>query len=299
MKIETYSVEKENIKKNKTIALVSDMHLGYKINNRHYNDLMDNIDQIKPDYITLVGDYFFGFGKYNFDYPKSRELLKFYLESLKDYAPVIMSLGNHDLSRKNENELRYSFSNLAEYDIYPLDNTNIIIDEYNFFGYFPPRKHFPIDDLTKKKEKIIIDDLKSFEEFQPHKDKVNILLSHLPNIVLNDSIQRKIPELKNYDVILSGHAHNGYLRLPVEKSLVKLSDNLKKIKKLENYKEQLEAIKYYGFCESIVNDIPFIRKVNRGIHDINGSKLIISKGSNITHGHNESYVTEVKLVRKK
>lgn len=299
MKIEKYIIENNKIQNDKTIALISDMHLGNKLNTRHYNNVIDRIDLINPDYITLVGDYFFGFGKYNFMYPESRKLLLYYLDSLKEFAPVIMSLGNHDLSRLHEQELRESFKKLSHNGVYPLDNSNIIIDDFNFFGYFPPRKHFPIDDLTKKKEDIIIDDLKSLNDFQPIEDKINILLSHLPNLVLNDNIQKNIEELKLYDVILSGHAHNGYLRLPVENALIKLSDNLQKIKILENYKEQLEALKYYGFCESIVNEIPFVRKINRGIHDINGSNLVVSKGANITHGHSESYITEINLVRKK
>jgi len=209
------------------------------------------------------------------------KLLNDLIDRLKNIAPVIMVLGNHDLSIKEDLELRSLFKKLKRKNVYPLDNESIEFDDIRFSGFYPIRKAYAISHITNKKVNMIIDDWNKYN-LEINKDKFNILCHHIPYTIFDKRVQEKASTIYDYDLILSGHAHNGWLSPKQEDKLNKRID--KKLKDItdEDERKIINDKRYGGFCESISNKPPFRRKYCRGIHEINNTKLIISKG--ITSG---------------
>ena len=132
MKTETYVVENKKLQSDQTLAVISDLHLKDKVDLYYYACMLGAIEGIRPDYIALVGDYFHGLtGKYSFEDPESREHLKLYLHSLREIAPVVMSLGNHDVQRKHDKEKR-EFKTLKSDAVFK----NVIYNHKDIFIWF-------------------------------------------------------------------------------------------------------------------------------------------------------------------
>jgi len=260
--IEKYNLKTNKIKRNIEIALISDIHYMDSMADDYNHTIINKIKELKPNYIVLGGDYFCGFGNFSFINESSMNCLKELLDGLKNIAPVIMMLGNHDLSIKQDSELREAYKKLKDKDIYPLDNETLELDNITFTSFFAHRKSYACSRIMKKKLKIIIEDWYKYN-FKINKNKYNVLLHHLPDTILDDTIKAKIPDIYKYDLVLSGHAHNGCYS-PKRESKLKEKD------------------KYIGFCESPINRPMFVRKVCRGMHNVNGTKLVISRG--ITSG---------------
>lgn len=298
MKTETYVVDNSKLQSDQTLAVISDLHLKEDVDLYYYACMLGAVDGIKPDYIALVGDYFNGaFGKHSFENPESREHLKLYLHSLREIAPVVMSLGNDDVQRIHDKEKRKEyFKSLEERDIYPLDNESVVLGDFNFMGYMPPKKNYPVGHISRYKENRIIEDMDTVN-FDIKKDKMNVLLSHLPNIIMDEYIAQRMPELYKYDLILSGHFHGGLNELQ-EQKLNRMIDKLQYKKSLKFCKDFLEKLRYAGFIHSHINPIPKVSVTTRGMHMVNGTPLIISRGANKTEGLDDTYVTKVRCIQK-
>ncbi|MDD3187540.1 MAG: metallophosphoesterase [Bacilli bacterium] len=304
---EQYCLKSEKVKKNIIIALIADLHY---IGTTEYStniDIMKAVLNMKPNYICICGDFFGGFGTNNFENKKVMNILLDLLEKLKKIAPVILSLGNHDLTIRKDKELRKLFKQLKSENIYPLDNESVEFEDCLFSGFYASRKSYAISKISKRKSKMIVKDWNK-SDFKPSKNKYNILCHHLPDTLYNKTIKDNISNLFDYDIVLSGHTHNGSLSEKyIEKRNQKIDNKILKAKS-DKIRVQLEKKKYYGFCESIINFPPFLRKVSRGMHYVNGTNLIISKG--ITSGikfiikdkivfdiskNFPSYITQIKI----
>ena len=151
-------IEEFNVYTNKTsditLTLISDMHLSRNKKNVDIKDITDAVKKTDPGYIIITGDYFSGHKTKSFMDKEEKELLLEYLYELRKIAPIIMSLGNHDIKIENEEELRKEFLKLEDIDIHPVDRTKTFVDEerkINFIGYMQPKKAYSICDLTNKK----------------------------------------------------------------------------------------------------------------------------------------------------
>jgi predicted MPP superfamily phosphohydrolase len=308
--IEKHVLESDKINKSIKIALLTDLHIIDETPQTFNDSIIGAVKKVSPDYICLVGDYFCGHGKYNFNSPLSKKLINSLLHELGKIAPVILSLGNHDLTIPKEEELRKAFRALKGKNIYPLDNESTEFSNINFSGFYPRRKSYAIAKISSKKVRMIIDDWHQ-ANLTSHKDKLSILCHHIPDTVLDKRIQQEAKSLYNYDLILSGHAHNGWLSpKQEERREQKINKKISKIVNNEEKLKRLEAKKYHGFCESFYSMPPFIRKISRGKHEVNGTNMIISKG--ITSGlkfaignkfmigifTGFSYVTEIEIKPK-
>lgn len=278
---ENYVLKTNKVKKNIKILLISDIHYMDGLATEYNKTIIYKSKEIAPNYIVLGGDYFCGNGQFNLLKESSLECLKELIDGLKKVCPVIMILGNHDLSIKQDKEMREKFRSLKEKNVYPLDNDTIEFKDIRFDGFFANRKSYAISKISDKKRNIIIDDWNKLN-FVINKEKYNILCHHIPDTIFDKNIQKKAPTMYNYDLVLSGHTHNGWLSPNQE---IRLSEKIndKMLNTTDKKKKQeLEIKKYRGFCESIKNNPPFVRTYCRGIHEVNGTKLIISKG--ITSG---------------
>ena len=156
---------------------------------------------------------------------------------------------------------------------------------------------YPIDRIVRRKERMIVKDINKYN-FEIQDDKMNILLSHLPNILFDKYIMKKCPQIYQYDLVLSGHFHGGFTE-EQEACLNKTIDRLEEIKLLKKHKEYLESLRYAGYIEISLNPIPCLAKTTRGMHEVGGTTMIISRGAKTKHGLDDAYVTEVKLQKTK
>lgn len=304
--IEKYKINNSKIKKDIKISFITDIHYMDSIADGYNNKIIEQVKKMNPNYIVLGGDYFCGLGQFTFKVKSSMDCLRHLLSGLSKLAPVILILGNHDLSIKEDQVLRQEFLKLKSKNIYPLDNDSILFDDIKFSGFFANRKSYAISKISSKKVKIIIDDFNKCN-FKIAENKCNIFLHHIPDTIFDERVKENLKEIYKYDLILSGHAHNGWMSLEKEqkiKAKIEQEQNTKK-------RQKLELKSYQGFCESILNNPPFVRKYARGIHDVDGTKIIISKGITtglkwgignkllINTNKEYSYITEIDIKAKK
>ncbi len=304
-------IEEFNVFTNKiddiTLALISDLHLSKTKENIDLIKLAETIRRIKPTYIVIAGDYFAGHKTMSFLDPVERKMLLEYLHELRKIAPIVMSLGNHDIKIENEEELRKEFLNIEEDDIHPVDREKTFVDKnlrINFIGYMQPKVAYSICDLTKKKREIILVDMKKYIPQSIIPGYYNIGLIHTPIVVRDEYLLSHGSPIKDLDLILSGHHHNGLVNYKTVDRLNKLSERLQR--HYPKHKDTFEKIKYMGYCESIVNKpIPFINFYARGMHIFGGVPTIISKGvgsigaaGSKRDDVNNQVVTKIKITSK-
>ena len=90
-----------------------------------------------------------------------------------------------------------------------LDNKKYSDGEIAFYGYTLPYDYYNNPNGFEYEGELIRDfqaNMPSIEE-----GTYNILLCHSPMRILNDDVINGIPSLKNTDIVLSGHMHNGML----------------------------------------------------------------------------------------
>lgn len=305
--IEKHILESKKINNKIKIVLITDIHVMDETPKTYIDNIIKATKKVSPNYICLVGDYFSGYGQYNFNNPLSMKLINELLNELSKISPVIISLGNHDLTIKKEEELRKTFRTLKDKNIYPLDNESIEFNDIFFSGFYPRRKSYAISNIYNRKANMIIEDWNK-SKLKSHKDKLSILCHHLPNTVLNKKIQQEAKSILNYDIVLSGHAHNGWLSPMQEKRIEEqINKKISKIKNNDKKIKKLEEKKFHGYCESILSFPPFVRRISRGKHNIKGTNLIISRGitcgtklivgskliMNLFSGY--SYITEIDI----
>ncbi len=168
------------------IALLSDMHFPRE--NKNLTAAVDFLKELSPDIIAVTGDAF--------DASASKEDLikvdEFY-NKLTSFSQVYAVIGNHeigsplltdyvDLCKNNAVNLL-----LDEFVTLNLKGKNILIAGVKD-GKIPSEKNLP--DVTESKLNA----------------DVSLLLAHRPELIKDYAYY-------NFDVVLSGHAHGGQVRL--------------------------------------------------------------------------------------
>lgn len=189
MKKTVYNVE-AGIDKGITIAHLSDLH-GKKC-----DGLVCEVKQTNPDIIAITGD----FGKdWDASAPESLRILSF----LSKIAPTFYSLGNHEIGFTEEDKRKISETGTVVLDDSSAEACGVKIggltsgfirsstgngkDNPHLFDTAPPNEAW----------------LDEFEREEGYK----ILLCHHPEYYHKYLRNRKI------DLVLSGHAHGGQVRL--------------------------------------------------------------------------------------
>lgn len=172
---------------NYRILNLCDIHLGQWINPEYLDDLIDYVNTLNYDLVTLTGDYF----SYILDgYDAALEKSFKKLESTDGKFGV---LGNHD-HWMDADKIRQIFKNS---DIHDLSNNAVTLirgnDKLNLAG---------VDSYT-----VCADDLdKVLTKLE--KNTPTILLAHEPDFALQSYQTGKI------DFQLSGHSHGGQFIIP-------------------------------------------------------------------------------------
>ena len=185
-----------NIKSNlnKKICLISDLHYSDRRDIERLYKVLDNIKNIKPNYICITGDMIDKSKIYD------EEIFINWLKKLSRICKVIISIGNHEFYIDKQHkifELNKSFfkkiSNIK--NVYLLDNKSLIIDGIRFIGLTLPIEFYY--DQYKSIDTLL-------DKFKLDKKYYNILLCHSPINVLNQDFNNK-----NIDLVLCGHMHGG------------------------------------------------------------------------------------------
>lgn len=139
------------------------------------------------------------------------EQLEFFLSSLGNVAPTIVSKGNHDLFLNSDEAIK-AFKNLSKIkNVFPLDNEQITIKGINYTGFSQRASAYRLKNYGHKANNMFIEDFTS-NNFCFDPNTINILLNHSPiEIASNESLKELSDMFKAITLIASGHQHNGFI----------------------------------------------------------------------------------------
>lgn len=229
LQVSNYVITSDKIPKefnNYKIVQISDFH-NTKSKKLH-NSLVKEISNIKPNIIVITGDFI---DANKTDINTSINFIK----KIKDIAPIYYITGNHEASIESYNKLKEELINnnvtILDDKVEALENNNTPI---NLIGLDDPAFN---KDPYRDDKTTIKDDLKMITY---DKTQYTILLSHRPELI--DTYTEE-----NFDLVLSGHAHGGQIRIPFLGGLVAPNQG-------------------------------FLPKYTSGIYEKNDTKMIVSRG---------------------
>lgn len=185
LQINNYGFSDASIENNINLAVIADLHdSSFGEGNK---ELISKVKEQKPDVIFTVGDMIS-------DYIEDYSYLDSLYEELSQIAPVYSSLGNHELSHPESDEIKKilrKHSTLLdnEYTEVSINGTDMRIG--GLMGYHPSK-----------------DDLNEYIRDFADTDKFTLLLSHCPEYYFWGVDEVKI------DLMVSGHTHGGQVILP-------------------------------------------------------------------------------------
>lgn len=208
-----------------TIILLSDLH-DYP--GKRKTSLAEEVKCLNPDAIVVAGDILMG-NKYSKDNPSQKNLKRF-LSELSEGCPVILGLGNHDLISLDEEGYK-DLESARPGSVIALSNDGVVSSKYRIVEFHP--RHSAFSPSTQESGNALLEFAEDFEKKGkklPDDGLFNIMIAHNPKIIaqarsVQDQIMlgmnekqlerlRKVSEeMKKYDLILSGHLHNGYRRV--------------------------------------------------------------------------------------
>jgi len=202
LKVREYKVVNKNIKSFYGLKIVhfTDLHYGMTVDDDKLNNMVEMINDIKPDIVVFTGDLVDRNTKVTEDI---YNILVSNLSKIKTTYGKFYVTGNHDKVNNSYDSImqKSNFKSLDEnYEvIYSKESDTIFIS-----GVSVDEK---ISETTK-------------EALNLNEYDYKIYLVHYPDEV--DSILKY-----NFDLVLAGHSHNGQVRLPVIGKII-TPDNAKK-----------------------------------------------------------------------
>ncbi len=188
-----FTTNKLHTKDSIRIVLITDLHSH--IYGENQSKLVSLIEKQKPDIIALAGDIA--------DDVVPIEGTKQFLSGIKGMAPIFYVSGNHEywsndiknikalFKRYNVNVLENNYQNIS------IRNSNLIIcgvEDPEVIRYENTNSNY-IEEFKN-----------SFSELRD-KPQYKILLAHRPELI-------ELYKESGFDLVLSGHAHGGQVRIP-------------------------------------------------------------------------------------
>lgn len=181
------------------IVQVSDFHNTKS--NKLINDLVKEIKKQKPNVIVITGDLV---DSRKTDIDVSINFIK----RIKDIAPIYFITGNHEASISKYENLKVK---LEKESVIILDNKTKVLEvadsKINLIGVNDPSMSYHPEATDSEKIK------SELTESNYDKNSYSILLSHRPEL-FNTYVDNEI------DLVLTGHAHGGQIRIPFIGGLV-------------------------------------------------------------------------------
>ena len=176
------------------IIHLTDIHYGSTVNEKELNNIVDKVNEIKPDIVVMTGDLIDERLSYD------KDIIINCLSRIEAKLGKFAVSGNHDIPLDDYNYIikQSGFTSLDnKYElIYSKSNEPIIISG---IGYSDEDIGIKTEQFDKYISELKTDDIKPI---------YSILLVHEPDTVDN-------LDLNKYDLILAGHSHAGQVRLPI------------------------------------------------------------------------------------
>lgn len=185
LQISNYGFSDASIENNINLAVIADLHdSSFGEGN---SELIKKVREQKPDYIFTVGDMIS-------DYIEDYSYLDTLYEGLSQIAPVYCSLGNHELSHPESEEIKKILNKHAtlldnEYIELELNGTEVRLG--GLTQYHPANE-----------------EAKAFVADFADTDKFKLLLCHYPEYYIWGLDEVEI------DLMVSGHTHGGQVIVP-------------------------------------------------------------------------------------
>lgn len=180
---EYYTFESEKISNTVRVAAVSDLH------NKEFGsgniDLVNKIKEQNPDIIAVLGDM-------NIKDDPDNSIAVNFVNKITQVAPVYYCIGNH------ENNYQTVLNDIKNTDAVLLNDE---ITDINVNGEKITVAGLTGRELWDKKAGPLLEELNK-------KDNFTMLLCHYPDYYI-DWLKDE-----NFDIMLSGHAHGGQIRIP-------------------------------------------------------------------------------------
>lgn len=181
------------------IVHFSDLHYGMSVDEKVLSNLVDKINKTKPDIVVFTGDLIDKKKSYT---ESDTKLLTKYLSKIKS------SYGNYYVNGDDDENINSFDSIMVNSNFKSLNNNYEVI-------------------TSEKNEKMLISgistnaNIKIFNDiFKDDDYKYKIIMMHYPD---NYDLISKY----NFDLVLSGHSHNGQVRLPYIGALAKKNNSKK------------------------------------------------------------------------
>lgn len=191
-----YIFENDAVDKNLNgfkIVHISDLH-----NNNCGKRIVAITKAQSPDIIVITGDLIDS-GNTNIDMAME------FISKIIDIAPIYYVQGNHEARLENYNEFAFS---LTEMGVTVLDNTSAVFHynntAVNLIGIKSPKYE---SSFTAKIEKYTTESIKKIIQSNTRENMLNVLLAHNPELF-------ELYSQCDVDLVFSGHAHGGVVRLP-------------------------------------------------------------------------------------
>lgn len=197
--ITEYRIESCKIKSRLKIAQLSDLH------SKPFHKVVKKLKEIKPDMITITGDFIN-------DHGKNKEKMYKLGKELLSISPVYYITGNHERRLDYFDDLMKKLRNLG-FTVLLNDISEEIINgsQITVLGLDENQADFE-DYKARKNGTFIYKDMKPyFDELDKH-NGFKIVLSHFPENFKN--VKENNYSQYDFDLQLSGHAHGGQFILP-------------------------------------------------------------------------------------
>ena len=263
--VDNYTVltDKVSLSKPLRILNLADLHIDDK---DYSTDLASSVLKLLEDYlendnnidvILVSGDVINGASLYQNS--EVYRKLQYLTDTLSKKAPVILSLGNHDLVtlgsflkacfKIKEKDLpeevkkaRLMFKSLGDKDnVYPLDNEEVEVNGIVYTGITQTLPSMTEINYGKHCNRLFVEDFEQAKIKFDH-NKINIVAGHAPDQISSAYVRREL-DFSDVLAIFTGHLHDGYLS----------NDFVQKYKSL---------IKSYGIWETPTT--AFVNKMCRG-----------------------------------
>jgi len=212
-----FTKEKEKL----NLFVLSDLHIYDNRSLKKLKKIKTFLNNKEYDVICLVGDIIDSTNILDKNNKIYQELINF-IQFLGTKAKTYIVYGNHDVSsynyklRKRKDDINRFYDVLAKdlksiKNIKLLDNQVVQLKEGYTISGFNPRINY---DYKNGEDEFFYENIDFTKKINPK--NFNILLCHYPNVINELINERKI---KNIDVGISGHNHNGMTQLkffPVE-----------------------------------------------------------------------------------
>lgn len=283
--IHTDYIYNNNAIKDITIIHLSDIHFSKAFNINKFDKIKKEIYDIKPDYVVITGDTIDNSSIIK-DKIRIKKLLLF-LTDIGSFTKVIISLGNHDIYKQEDYRFFKNLNDLK--NIYVLNNDKYVDESIYISGLTLPNEYYYNIIGCESKEILL-------EYLHKHKKLVNNLPVKLPKIslihspiLLND--KDILTYLSEYDILLSGHTHNGMVPKLLDKLFKKNQGIIAPNKKLlpdvargridNNIKgKKITLIISGGITKLSLHSSHILNKLNF-VYNIDINKIIISNKINI------------------